>query len=442
MNITCLGISHKTADVALRERIAMDDDRVRSTLSGMHTKWPAAECVIVSTCNRTEFYLASPKDDPLSADAVLDWICEVTDAGTDDLRAAAYHMENARAIDHLIRVTCGLDSMVIGEDQILAQIRTAYGAAHENGSARRVMHHVFQTAIAAGKRVRSETDIGAGRTSVASVAVEFARNLFAGFADKTVLTIGAGKMVELTLRHFAELSPQRMLVCNRTPEKAADLANRFNATAVPFETLADHLVEADVVISSTGAADAIVTAAAYKPVLKARRFRPAFLIDIAMPRDIEPAVGDLANVYLYNLDDLQQAIAEQMAMRNGQVSACEAIIAGASAEAHRAIQTHDVADIIRELREQLFEIGEAETQRTLNKLSEKVPESVERERIEKAIAEHTHRLVNKILHRPLNTLGKGEATDAARHAAALRKLFELDETEEETQRRRDTETES
>lgn len=432
MNITCLGISHKTADVALRERIAMNDDAVRAAIADAKAHWSSAECVIVSTCNRTELYLAAPREQRPDAAAVLDWLAARAGIDAAALAEATVHLENDRAIDHLMRVAAGLDSMVIGEDQILSQVKTAYDTAVDAGGVGRVMHHLMQTAIAAGKRVRTETDVGAGRTSVASVAVEFAQNLFAGFSDKTVLTLGAGKMVELTLRHFAALSPQRTLVCNRTAEKAADLANRFDATAVPFETLADHLVEADVVISSTGAADPIVTAAAYKTVLKKRRFRPAFLIDIAVPRDIEPAVGDLANVYLYNLDDLQQAIAEQMAMRNGQVSACEAIIAGASAEAHRAIQTHDVADIIRELRQQLQTIGEAETQRTLNKLSEKVPETVERERIEKAIAEHTHRLVNKILHRPLNTLSKGEATDATRHAAALRKLFELDETESET----------
>lgn len=432
MHVTCLGISHKTADVALRERIAMNDAAVRAALADARATWPSAECVIVSTCNRTELYLAAPRDERPDAAGVLGWLAGRAGIDPAALAEAAIHLDNERAIDHLMRVAAGLDSMVIGEDQVLAQVRSAYDTAVDCGAVGRVMHQLMQTAIAAGKRVRSETEIGSGRTSVASVAVEFARNLFAGFADKTVLTIGAGKMVELTLRHFAQLRPQRMLVCNRTAGKAEELANRFGATAVAFEKLADHLSEADVVISSTGAAEPIVTVAGYKPVLKRRRFRPAFLIDIAMPRDIEPSVGDLANVYLYNLDDLQQAIAEQMAMRNGQVSACEAIIAGASAEAHRAISTHDRADVIRDLRQAMFAIGEAETQRTLNKLSERVVDADERARIEKAIAEHTHRVVNKILHRPLNTLGKGEAPDAARHAAALRKLFELDETEDET----------
>ena len=426
MHIVCVGISHRTAPVELRERVAMSDEALSTALRDMHTRWPAAELAALSTCNRTEFYVARPLHGHPRVEEVLDHIAASRGIEPDRLATAAYHHDNERAVRHVMRVACGLDSMVLGEGQVLGQVRRAYELAQQAGTVGRVLHKLFQAALAAAKRVRTETRIGQGRTSVSSAAVDFARHLFSHFDDKTLLAVGAGKMTELTLRHFSELRPRRVVVCNRSIERAADLAGRFGAQAEPFDRLAELLTEADIVISSTGADRPIVTAEMFRPLLKRRRFRPLFVIDIAVPRDFEPAVGDLPNVYLYDLDDLQRTIADEMSLRNGEISTCETIIDAAAAEAYGTIQMGDYTELIRRLRDQLHEIGAAETRRTVQKLSTAGPEQAQR-----ILEEHTQRVVNKILHRPLTELGRGGATEAAMIATALRRLFALEQTPED-----------
>ena len=430
MHLLCVGLSHRTAPVELRERVAMDADAARAALAELADRYPHAELAILSTCNRTEFYIARPLHGHPRVDEVIDYLAARRGLDGERLRAAVYHHDNERAIDHLHRVACGLESMVIGEHQILGQVRGAYELARGAGTAGKALHAIMQSAIAAGKRARSETGIAAGRTSVSAVAVDFARHLFGRFDDKTVLTIGAGKMTELTLRHFLDLRPDRLLVCNRSLDRAERLAARHGGEAVGFERLADHLVEADVVISSTGAAEPIVDRKMFKPLVKRRRFRPLFVIDIALPRDFDAAVGELDSVYLYNMDDLQAAIADQIAQRGREVEACEAIIAPSVEACYTAIQREDFGGLIRRLRERLHEIGEAESRRTLNKLrplvGDEAAEVGEAEDARRIIDEHTRRLVNKILHRPIRELGRGRSTQAAMYATALRRLFELD----------------
>lgn len=425
MHILCVGISHRTAPVELRERVAMGSDGVADLLRRLHTEWPMAEIALLSTCNRTEFYVARPLHGHPRMDEVIARLALARQTDETRLAAATYHFENERAIRHAMRVACGLDSMVLGEHQVLGQVRQTYELAQQTGTVGRVLHKLFQNALAVAKQARTETGISQGRTSVSSVAVDFARHLFSHFEDKTLLVIGAGKMTDLALRHFSELCPGRVVVCNRSLEKALPLAQRFNGRAEPFERLPDLLTEADLVISSTGAERPIVTEAMFAPIVRRRKFRPIFVIDIAVPRDFEPAIGQMTNVYLYDMDDLQQAIAEQMTGRSEHAAACEAMVERESSLTYQAIQTADYAGLIQKLRQQLHEIGEAETQRTLNRLQS--ADAVEAKRL---LDEHTQRLVNKLLHRPLSAIHRGDAVEAAMNATALRRLFNLDEPED------------
>jgi glutamyl-tRNA reductase len=358
-------------------------------------------------------------------EGVLSYFADARQLPADDLAAAAYHHDNEKAIRHLFRVACGLDSMVLGENQIIGQVRAAYELSKREQTVGKVLHKVFQAALSTGKRVRAQTLLGAGRRSVSSVAVDFARHLYYRFDDKTVLVIGAGKMTDLTLAQFMAMKPAKLLVCNRTIDRARPLAEKYGGTAADLNQLDEMLIEADVVISSTGATEPIVTAARFKPLIKKRRFKPLFVIDMAVPRDFEAAVGELANVYLYNMDDLQRALSDDHAARSDQIGAAEAILDPIVIECYTSVQQNDFADLIRKLRDQLHEIGLAESSRTVNKLRTADPALVQQ-----IIEEHTHRVVNKILHRPISELGRGRSDAAAMYATALRRLFDLDEEED------------
>lgn len=421
MHLLCVGLSHQTAPVALREKVAFNDAAAEAALRDLQNLFPGAEIALLSTCNRTEFYIARPLHAHPRVEEIIGYVADARGVTMDQLAEVIVHNDNERTVRHLMRVAGGLESMVLGEYQILAQVKHAYDLAQRCGTVGKVLHKVFQSALATAKRVRNETRIGAGRTSVSSAAVDFARHLFHRFDDKTLLCIGAGKMTELTLQHFLELRPKGVMICNRSMDKARLLAEQYHGEAVEYAQLDDHLVAADLVITSTGSQEPIVTAAQFKGLLKRRRFRPLIIIDIAVPRDFEAEVGDLANVYLYNLDDLQRAIAEGMSQRSGEVAACELIIEQAVAECYDSVQSVDFADLIRQLRHQLQEIGEMEAGRTLNKLRTADPAEYER-----IVAEHTNRLINKILHRPLSELGRSGSTQAAMYATALRRVFELE----------------
>jgi glutamyl-tRNA reductase len=425
MHLLCVGISHQTASVELRERVAMSPEVVDQTLANLRAEWPQAEVAILSTCNRTEFYVARPLHGHPRAEALSAMFVRLSGQPAEALAPALYTLDNEKALTHAMRVAAGLDSMVLGENQVLGQVREAYEQAQRRGTIGRTLHRVFQSTLAAAKRVRTETKIGEGRTSVSSAAVDFARHLFHRFDDKSLLTIGAGKMTELTLKHFMELGPRRLQVCNRTPGRAAELAAKFGGTAHALTELEELLVEADLVISSTGATEPIMTAARFKPLMKRRRFRPIFVIDIAVPRDFDPAIGQMSNVYLYDMDDLQRAIADQRELRSGEVVRGESIIAESVRDCYAAIQTGDFNELIARLRTQLHELGAAENQRTAGRLR-----GADAAAVQKILEEHTHRLVNKILHRPLSELGRNGAADAAMNATALRRLFDLGDDED------------
>lgn len=422
MEILCLGLSHQTAPVELRERLALSSAQTLERIAALRALWPGIELVILSTCNRTEYYLARPLDQEPDAQMILDHLAQWHTIPRPELSRILYHHTGQAAVEHLFNVAGGLDSMVLGEYQILGQVREAYQAAHSLEAAGRCLHPLFQSALAAGKKLRTETAIGEGRLSVGSVAVEFARHLFDRMEDKTLLCIGAGKMTELTLRHFAELKPGKILIANRSMDKARELAGAFSAQAVDFFALADHLVAADIIISCTGASQPIISRALFQKVIKRRRSRPVQIIDIAMPRDFEPSIAQLDSVYLYNLDDLQRVVADNQQQRRSETEACRRIIRREVEDCCRQLRSHELGALIRNLRHQLLDLAEAEAQRAARRLASATPEQ-----FQDMLNEHAHRLVNKMLHKPLAGLGQAATDHSAHLADAIRYLFDLEQ---------------
>jgi len=434
MRVLFVGINHRTAPVELRECFAMPDGP-GPHLAALRQRFPTAECVILCTCNRAEFYIARPTHGPPSADDLRRFLSERFGVSFDQIASASIHREQDQAIAHLFRVCCGLDSMVLGEAQVLGQVKRAYAAAAaEDNTVGPVLHQIFQQAIATAKQARTATGIDTGRVSVGSVATDLARQVFSDFADKTVVGIGAGEVAKLTLRHMLDLKPKHLWLVNRTPRRAEDLAKVFGLEhprggGRPWDQMDELLVEADIVVSSTASAEAILTPQRFKTILKRRKRRPICLIDLAMPRDIDPDIASMANVYLYNIDDLQSVVSKSLGDRSDQARACETLINEAVAGCFNQITHRDLGRLIRKLRTKLQAIGDQEQQRTLKKLAN----SYDQDALDAALSEHTQRLINKVLHMPLSQMDQRNAdAPLGFYAAALRRLFDLDEDESET----------
>ncbi|MCE9590886.1 MAG: glutamyl-tRNA reductase [Planctomycetes bacterium] len=428
MKIIMLGVNHRTAPVGLREQLTITGERMAAALTRLRAAHPASELVILSTCNRTEVYLARPAHEPPTAEQLTDFLSGYCGADRAALAASVILRENEQAVAHLFRVCAGLDSMVLGESQIVGQVKRAYEQAQNSETVGPVLHKVFQQAIAVSKEARSKTGIDTGRVSVGSVAVDFAQRIFERFDDKTVVGIGAGDMAKLTLRHLASLRPAKLWVTNRTPQRAQSLIERLKLPATsagvrPFEALDELLVEADIVLTSTGSQKPIITAERFKPLLRKRRFRPLFIIDIAVPRDVDPRVGGLNNVYLYNIDDLQGVVAANVNQRSEQVRECEAILFEEVRSCYAEVQNRDVGRLIKALRQRLHDLGRLEHERTARKMSAAAPDEMPA-----ILEEHTNRLINKILHLPLSQLDQSSPeAPLGFYAAALRRLFDLKE---------------
>ncbi len=441
MRILLLGMNHRTAPLEVREQLAFSEEELASLHAELSERFPAAEHVVLSTCNRIECYIARPTEDPPTIDDLRRLLAKRAGIAVDKLTAATIHREQQQAVHHLFRVCAGLDSMVLGEPQVLGQVKRAYDAAMSCESVGPVLHRVFQEAIGAAKRVRTSTSIGSGRVSVGSVAVDFVRQVFEGFHDKTILGIGAGEMAKATLRHLQGLQPQRLWLTNRSPQRAVQLAEALNLRgdaggARPWEELDELLVEADVVAHQHGATEPILTSERFKPIAKRRRHRPLFIIDIAVPRDVSPEVGALSNVYLYNIDDLQTVMDQGMDQRRAEIAACEQQLSEAVTLCMRQVQQRDLGHLIRQLRQRLHDLGDLEQQRTQRKL-QSLTDRETADAVSDLLDEHTRRLVNKILHLPLSQFDQRGANAGAEaeaplgfYAAALRRLFDLDEYEQ------------
>lgn len=439
MHLICVGISHRTAPVEVREQLAFPAERVTAALADLRERYPHAELAILSTCNRTEVYVARPLHGHPRVEQVVEWLGERSAAHAEQLADGLYHYDNERAIRHLFRVAAGLDSMVVGEGQIAGQVKQAYELAQQAETVGKALHRVFQLALATGKRVRTATGVGEGRFSVAGVAVAFAGQLFETLTDRSVLVIGAGETAALIVRHLLPMQPREVVIHNRSPERAAALKDRIAQDAdtgqtevrtIDAEALYAAVAASDVVIASTGASEPVLTASNCRRLVRDRRFRPLFVVDLGVPRDVDPALADFANVFLFDMDDLQQAASENVALRQGAAEEAEQRVERAVGECYLLVQTGDASDLIRRLRRRLHKLGQAEADRTERKLAAALDVTPEQEqRIEALLEEMSHRLINKILHKPVREFSQGGAP-AALYATALRRLFDLEDEED------------
>ncbi len=425
MHIVCIGVDHTSAPIALRERLACAPDQVSQVLRS--ARQFVRECVLLSTCNRLELYAVCLEPDE-GATRLQNLLSQARAVPLTELTAHAYVLMDQAAVTHLLGVACGLYSLVPGEPQIQGQVAEALETAHSQGCTGAITSALFRSALVAGKRARSETGISRNAASISHVAVQLARQLFPRLQEASVLLVGSGRMSELAAQNLCAHGVQHLTIMNRTPLHAADLASRVGAAQRDFAELPAALLEADVVISSTTAPGALLTYDMVREVARLRQGRSLLLIDIALPRDVEPTVAELPEVYLYNLDDLQHSVNEGIRLRLQEVKQVETIVAEEAQTFARWFSSLGVVDTISDLRSQMNALREQELARTLSQLA---PSLSEREAA--AVQELTNRLVNKMLHLPTRRL-KDAAAEGQGHiyAEALRYLFDLKEHHDET----------
>jgi glutamyl-tRNA reductase len=425
-----VGLNHTTAPLEVREGLVFDEQQAAEALRKLREKFPEAEAVLLSTCNRIEMYVSRTVHGHPREEEMIEFLAGFHGLPPAQVVGHFYRKNDKAAAAHLFAVASSLDSMVLGETQIVGQVRQAYDIARDAGAAGAMLNPLFQRALAIAKRVMSETALAEGRLSVASVAVDYARRIFDRFSDKTLLCVGAGKMGGLVLQGFAALGPGKLLLVNRDPAKAQVLAKQFGGEASGLEKLDEHLVAADIVISSTGSAHPIITRERFEHLVKQRRYRPIFIIDIAMPRDVEAAVGAIENVYLYNIDDLQQVVSDTQAQRAGAVEAARRIVDEQLEDFIAWHRTRELGPLIDQLYKRYHQVAQEEVGRTINKLGQISEE--ERQHLE----ELARRIVNKLLHDPIQTLKQSDALhgQAGQYLHAMERLFHLAEPPEEQEK--------
>ncbi len=419
--IHCLGLNHRTAGLDLREQVAFSEEDIRAALArlgcGKNGSRPAdvSEMVILSTCNRTEIYAVAPTEDFQTLEAFL---ADARQVAPETLHPHLYRYRDADAAAHLFRVASGLDSLVLGEPQILGQVTRAWELARGQGTVRAVLGRLFQAAVHTGKRARTETTISHNPASVATMAVHLAAQTVKDFEAARVLVLGAGEMAEQAVEALRVRGVSHVRVMNRTLSKAEALAARWGGEATTFEALLPSLAWADIVLTSTGAPHTLIDARHVQETLAARADRPLVLLDIAVPRDVEPAVGEIAGVHLYDLDALQDHLEDALASRRAAVPQVEAIVEEEVAAFMGYLQTLEVVPIIRALRTQAEMVRQAELEKTLRKMPHLTEE--ERARLEAL----TKAIVNKLLHSPTVALKEAaQGHRAAETAAVARRLF-------------------
>jgi glutamyl-tRNA reductase len=420
MTLSLIGINHKTAPIEVRERIAISREDLPDATRALAAVPGVTECMIVSTCNRVEILAAV---DSSNADSPTDGLTSFLHRhfGLDPALLAPhlYEHHDKEAVRHLFRVAASLDSMVVGEPQILGQVKEAFAVARASGTVAGQLEHLLQSAFAAAKKVRSETEIGSNSVSIASVAVELARKIFGSLQDRTVFLVGAGKMSELAARHLVQQGAGAILVTNRTLERARRMAETFQGQVIPFDQLYDAASQADIVISSTGAPHPIFRREHGQAFLHRRRNRPMFFIDIAVPRDVDPEMGKLEGIFVYDIDDLQQVAAAHMAERSREATDAEALIAGEVERFQQRLLTVNVAPAIVALQHQAEEIRQAELKRAQPRLGPLNGEQIA------AVEALTRGLVNKFLHPPMQALKQAARENDATRLEALCETWSL-----------------
>lgn len=413
--VLAFGLNHTSAPVSVRERVSMPVDLVKPALDGLRSAFGGAvrEAAILSTCNRTELYCAAQSQ---VIEHLPVWLAEHNSLDANALRPHLYHHHQDDAVRHAFRVASGLDSMVLGEPQILGQMKDAVRAAGEAGTLGTLLHQMFQRTFSVAKEVRSQTAIGANSVSMAAAAVRLAQRVFGNLEEARVLFIGAGEMIELCATHFAAQRPQSLVVANRTLERADALAHRFSAKTMKLADLTDRLAEFDVVVSCTASSLPILGLGMVERATRQRRHRPMVMVDLAVPRDIEPEVGRLDDVYLYSVDDLGHLVQTGADARRAAVVQAESIIETRVQGFMHWLQSREVVPTILDLHQAADDVRVAELERARRLLARgESPEAV--------LETLAHGLTQKYLHGPLSTLNRSEGEERKQLLAWMPRLF-------------------
>ncbi|QSB02097.1 glutamyl-tRNA reductase [Methylomonas sp. BW4-1] len=415
MTLLAVGINYNTAPVAIRERLAFPTDMLDNTLKNLWNLREISEAAILSTCNRTEFYYQADSDNQSS---LVNWIADTKQIKPADFTPYLYSYKDSQSIRHMFRVACGLDSMILGEPQILGQMKTAYHAASQAGTLGRNLSKLFQHTFSAAKKVRTDTAIGSSPVSVAFAAVQLAQQIFDKLSEQTALLIGAGETIELTARHLYQHGIGRIIIANRTYDKAHALAMQFNGYAINLAELPNHLAEADIVVSSTASQLPILGKGRVESAIKIRKHKPMFMVDLAVPRDIEAEVAQLRDVYLYTVDDLQNTVNQNMDSRRRAAEQAEEIIDTQVEHFMAWLRSQGAQETIRDFRTQAEQTRDEALQKALAQLNSGAAADEVLQRL-------AHTLTNKLIHTPCAQLREAGANERHDLIAASREIFKL-----------------
>lgn len=416
MGLLTFGINHRTAAVELREKLSFSPDAVQAAHNQARKNANLSEVAILSTCNRTELYCSTEGHD---SGHLIDWVSDYHKLSRTILQECSYEYWDEDAVKHLFRVASGLDSMVLGEPQILGQLKSAYTVANEANTIGPELGRVFQQTFSVAKQVRTDTNIGSNPVSIAFAAVSLAKHIFSSLKETSVMLVGAGETVELVARHLKENQVQKMIVANRTLERAAGLAHEFGGAAITLEDIPAALDSVDIVVTSTASPLPILGKGAVEQALKRRKHKPMFMIDIAVPRDIEPEVGDLDDVYLYTVDDLNSTIKDNQESRQQSASQAEGIIELRVAQYMRQLRELDAVTTLKHYRNSVESIREEEHAKAIQLIRSGMDP-------EEALARMGRALTNKILHKPSVGLRKAGSEGRIDLLDWARELFGLD----------------
>jgi glutamyl-tRNA reductase len=419
MTLLAVGINYNTAPVSIRERLAFPADILEKSLQDLWRLNGISEAAILSTCNRTEFYCESPLE---NKQILIDWVADNRNIKSADFAPYLYTHQDSQLIRHMFRVACGLDSMVLGEPQILGQMKTAYQAASEAGTLGKYLGKLFQYTFSAAKKVRTDTAIGSSPVSIAFAAVQLAQQIFDKLSEQTAILIGAGETIELTARHLSQHGIGRIIIANRTFDKAHALASRFNGYAISLTELPTHLAEADIVVSSTASQLPILGKGSVESAIKKRKHKPMFMVDLAVPRDIEAEVEQLKDVYLYTVDDLQNTIDQNMDNRRRAALQAEEIIDTEVEHFLSWLRAQGAQNTIRDYRVQAESIRDEALTKTLKMLNNGLS-------AEEALNRLAHSLTNKLIHTPSTQIREAGANERHDLIAAAREIFKLSSTQ-------------
>ena len=422
MKLIALGINHNSAAVEVRERVAFAPEQVSEALADACEAGGLEEVVILSTCNRTEMYAVVPGGNSLEdkSHQLIDWIANYHHLSASELRESAYHFDNEKALHHMIQVASGLDSMVLGEPQIFGQLKSAYAVAADAGTVGSELGRLFPRVFSIAKRVRTDTAIGENPVSVAYAAVDLAGHIFTDLSQSNALLVGAGETIELVARHLIEAGVSRIVIANRTLGRARELAQQFGAEAVLLAEIPDQLLEADIVITSTASQLPILGKGAVEQALKARKHRPFLMVDIAVPRDIEPQVGDLRDVYLYSVDDLREIVDENLRSRRSEARKADLIIEEGIGLFLQEQRSLSAVDLVKDYRKMAEQMRQQELDRALRALARGDDPG-------QLLAQLARGLTNKLIHAPTAGLKEASAEGREDQLGAARKLLGLEQ---------------